>query len=78
LVSLRVFRSEFDFDGKDITDGYLPFIKEISNRALKLECVGVIDYDELHCGKRVGGEWVLCDETEFDEAWADQPKAIYF
>jgi hypothetical protein len=77
LVSLRVFITEFDFDGKNITDGYLPFIKEISDRAPKLECVGVIDYEKLHYGKRVNGEWVLCDEAEFNEAWVDQPKAVY-
>ena len=60
-----------------MTDGYLPFIEEISDRAPKLEYVGVFDVDELHCGKRVSGEWVLCDEAELNEAWADQPKAIY-
>ena len=76
MVSLRVFRSEFYNHGKN-TDGYLSFIKEISDRAPKLECVGICDYRELNYGKRVSGEWVLCDETEFDEAWADQPKVIY-
>jgi hypothetical protein len=70
LVSLRVFKSKFDFDGESLTssDGYLPFIKEIFDHAPKLEYAGVIDYDELHCGKRVSGEWV-CDEAEFSEAW---------
>jgi hypothetical protein len=48
--------------------GYLPHIKEISDRAPKLEYVGVFDYDKLYCGKRVGGEWVLCDEADFNEA----------
>ena len=48
-----------------MTDDYLPFIKEISDRAPKLEYVGVFYYGELHCGKRVSGEWVLCDDAEF-------------
>ena len=51
-----------------MTDGYLPFIKEISDRAPKLEYVGVLGFDELHCGKRVSGEWVLCTKAEFNEA----------
>jgi hypothetical protein len=75
LVSLRVFKSEFDFDEENLTssDGYLPFIMDISDRAPKLEYVGVLRFDELHCGKRVSGEWVLCDEAELNEAWTDQP-----
>jgi hypothetical protein len=76
LVSLRVFKSEFDFDREDMTDDYLPFIKEISDRAPKLEYIGVFDDDKLHCGKRVSGEWVLCDEADFNEAW-NLPRAIY-
>ena len=77
MVSLRVFRSEFDFYGKDITDGYLPFIKEIVDHGPKLEFVGIIDYDKQHYGKRVSGEWVLCDVADFKEAWVDQPIATY-
>ena len=75
MVSLRVFKSEFDSDEENSTssDGYLLFIKEISDRATKLEYVGVYDYYERHYGKRVGGEWVLCDEAELNEAWTDQP-----
>jgi hypothetical protein len=63
-----------------MTDGYLPFIEEISDRAPKLEYVGIFHYgfNELHCGKRVSGEWVLCDEAELNEAWADQPKPVYY
>jgi hypothetical protein len=52
-----------------MTDGYLPFITEISDRAPKLEYVGVFDVGELYCGKRVSGEWVLCDEAELNEVW---------
>jgi hypothetical protein len=75
LVSLRVFKAEFDFDGENITDGYLQFIKELSERAQKLEYVGVFDYGHggLHGGKRVSGEWVRCDEAEFNEVWTDPP-----
>jgi hypothetical protein len=79
LVSLRVFKSEFFLDHKTSSDGYLLFIENISGRAPKLEYIGILNrgYKGLHCGKRVSGEWVLCDEEEFSEAWADQPKAIY-
>ena len=54
-----------------MTDGYLLFIKKISDRAIKLEYVGfyIYGYIELHCGKRVSGEWVLCGKAEFNEAW---------
>jgi hypothetical protein len=78
LVSLRVFKSEFDFNGENITDGYLPFIKKISDRAPKLEYVGVLDgdNDKLHYGKRVSGEWALCDEADFSEGW-NLPRAIH-
>ena len=76
LVSLRVFKSSFDLDRETSSDGYLLFIKEISDRATKLEYVGVYDYYERHYGKRVGGEWVLCDEADFNEAW-NLPRAIY-
>jgi hypothetical protein len=71
LVSLQVFISDFYFDEEDLisSNGFLPFIKEISDRAPKLEYAGIFDYDKLHCGKRVSGEWVLCDEAEFSEAW---------
>jgi hypothetical protein len=69
LVSLRVFKSQFDLNGENITDGYLSFIKKISDRAPKLEYVGVFYDHELHCGKRVSGEWVLCDEADLSEAW---------
>jgi len=56
---------------EDMTDGYLLFIKKISDRAIKLEYVGfyIYGYIELHCGKRVSGEWVLCGKAEFNEAW---------
>jgi hypothetical protein len=51
-------------------------MREISDRAPKLEYVGVFDYDNLYLGKRVGGEWVPCDEAEFNEAWTDQPNSL--
>jgi hypothetical protein len=78
LVSLRVFKSGFRFLGEDITspDRYLPFIKEIFDRAPKLEYVGIFYYNQLRYGKRVGAEWVICDEAEFDEAWTDQPNSL--
>ena len=78
MVSLRFFKAEFDFDGENITDGHLPLIKEISDRAPKLEYFGVYNYgyEGLQCGKRVSGEWVLCDKVELGEAWADQPDLL--
>ena len=60
-----------------MTDGCLPFIKKISDRAPKLEYIGVYDYDKLHYGKRVSGEWVLCDESEFSEEWPNLFEAIF-
>ena len=79
LVSLRVFKSEFHFDGENpaFSDGYLPYIKEICDPAPKLEYIGVFDYDRFHCGKRVSGEWVLCDEAEFSEAWPNMFEANF-
>jgi hypothetical protein len=79
LVSLRVFKSEFDLDRETSSDGYLVFIKEISDRAPKLEYIGILNrgYKGLHCGKRVNGEWVLCDEAEFSEAWPDMFEANF-
>jgi hypothetical protein len=77
LVSLRVFKFGFVLDREILTssNGCLPLIEEISDHAPKLEYVGVFDYswDKLYCGKRVSGEWVLCDKAEFSEAWTDQP-----
>jgi hypothetical protein len=69
LVSLRVFSSKFHFDGEKITDGFLSFITEISDRAPKLEYASVYDFDILYYGKRVSGEWVDIDESEFSETW---------
>jgi hypothetical protein len=60
-----------------MTDGFLSFITEISDRAPQLEYISVYDYDMLHYGKRVSGEWVLCDESEFTETWPNIFEANY-
>jgi hypothetical protein len=80
LDSLRVFQTDFGFVEENLTssDGHLLFIEEISVRAPKLEYVGVYSYvcGELLCGKRVSGEWVLCDKADFRDAWSF-PQVIY-
>ena len=44
---------------------HLQSIKQLSNRAPQIEYLALFDYENLYYGKRVGGEWVLCDEAEF-------------
>ena len=70
LVTLRVFGTEFNYGGPcgptgyDRTKGYLPFIKQVSNRAPKLEYFAIFD-GESHYWKQVRGQWVLSDEARF-------------
>jgi hypothetical protein len=66
LVSLQVF--EITFPSSDIEFGIpigdsLAFIAEVSAQAPHLKYFAVPDIPE-YC-KRVGGEWVFCDETEY-------------
>ena len=65
LVSLRVFKVEFDH--YDFGGGNLPFIMELSDRAPQLEYLTVFyyDFDQIFSGKRVHGEWVLCEDEAF-------------
>jgi hypothetical protein len=44
---------------------HLQFIKQLSNQAPQLEYLAFVNYMDIYCGKRVGGEWVHCDEAEF-------------
>ena len=64
LVTLRVFGTESRRDGP--TEGYLPFITQVSNRAPQLEYFAICD-GSSHYGKLVQGEWVLCDKARFPE-----------
>jgi hypothetical protein len=59
LVTLRVFGTESRRDGP--TEGYLPFITQVSNRAPQLEYFAILDVVGSYM-KRVRGEWVHCDE----------------
>jgi hypothetical protein len=45
--------------------GYLQYITKISGRAPQLKYIGVYHRGESYYGKRVGGEWVLCDKASF-------------
>jgi hypothetical protein len=64
LVSLRIFIAEFHYDRHYPEKGYLSFMMEISNRAPNLEYMAIFD-SKFYYGRRVRGEWVLCDEAEF-------------
>jgi hypothetical protein len=57
LVSLRVFTLTFDDDERDDD---LPFVTQVSDRAIHLE---YFTMDRNY--KRVRGEWVFCDEVEY-------------
>jgi hypothetical protein len=61
FISLRVFAIRSG-DHCPIKDG-LSFVTNVSGRASRLEYFHIEDL----CGyyKRVGGEWVTCDKTEF-------------
>jgi len=65
LVSLRVFVTEFLIGGDRSEEEHLQFIKQLSNQAPQLEYLAFANYENFYYGKRVGGEWVLCDESEF-------------
>jgi hypothetical protein len=62
LVSLRLFA--FKYDGVCPTEDVLASITKASDRAPHLEYFATMDaYDRYW--QRIGGEWVICDETEF-------------
>jgi hypothetical protein len=67
LVSLRVFTLGFNFGGGRPPIAYLPYITKISDRAPQLEYIGVYHRNKSYYGKRVGGEWVLCDKASSTE-----------
>ena len=62
LVSLRLF--VFDTGDRRPVEDVLAFITKTSDRAPHLEYFAVRETGD-HYWKRIGGEWVICDETEF-------------
>jgi hypothetical protein len=62
LVSLRLFA--FEAVDQCPTEGVLAFITKASDRAPHLEYFAIL-HTEDHYWKRIGGEWVVCDKTEF-------------
>jgi hypothetical protein len=61
FISLRVFAIRSG-DQCLIKDG-LSFVTNVSGRASHLEYIHIEDLCDYY--KRVGGEWVACDVTEF-------------
>jgi hypothetical protein len=61
FVHLRIFTIEVSEDCP-IKDGH-PFITTVSDRVPHLEYLSIPPLD--HYYKRVGGELVVCDQTEF-------------
>jgi hypothetical protein len=65
LVTLRAFGTDFQHRKPvDFTEGHIPFITRVSNRAPKLEYFTIFD-GESHYWKRVRGEWVLSGDARF-------------
>jgi hypothetical protein len=60
LVSLRLFA----FRPEHPTEDVLAFITKASNRAPHLEYFAMSDTNDRYW-KRIGGEWVICDEMGF-------------
>jgi len=73
LITLRVFGTDFNYSGRydptgryDHTEGYLPFITQVSNQAPQLEYFSISNCGgKSHYRKLVCGEWVLSDEARF-------------
>jgi hypothetical protein len=63
LVSLRLFAFKADVLSCP-TEDVLAFITKATARAPHLEYFAIL-YTDDHYWKRIGGEWVICDETEF-------------
>src|SRR5277367_3706408 len=62
LVSLRLFA--FRVYGTSRIGDVLAFITNAPDRAPHLEYLAMLHRGN-HYWKRIGGEWVICDETEF-------------
>jgi hypothetical protein len=62
LVSLRLFALKTS--GRYFTEDVLAFITNASKRIPHLEYIATLQTTNRYW-KRVGGEWVICDQTEF-------------
>ena len=62
LVSLRLFA--FRVYGTSPIGNVLAFITKASDQAPHLEYFAMW-HNKYRYWKRIGGEWVICDETEF-------------
>jgi hypothetical protein len=69
LVSLRLL--EFEADDQFPTEDDLAFITKASDRAPHLEYFSMwhtkdrYEFGRLMVRAQIGGQWVICDETEF-------------
>ena len=77
LVSLRVFMAEFHFDGDRPAVGYLRYVEKLSDRAPQLEYIGAYRRNKSYYGKRVGGEWDICDKASFVESSTKLPNELF-
>jgi hypothetical protein len=64
LVLLRLFVFALDPDGDCPIKDVLAFVTKTSDRAPHLEYFAIW-HEERYYWKRIGREWVICDETEF-------------
>ena len=62
LVSLRLFA--FRVYGTSPIGDFLAFITNAPDQAPHLEYLAMLQTNSRYW-KRIGGEWVICDETEF-------------
>jgi hypothetical protein len=62
LVSLRVFAFPYIFDN---WEDAISLIMKASDRAPHLEYLAMFNVSKDLHWKRVGGEWVICDEAGF-------------
>ena len=62
LVSLRILA--FRVYGQRSIESVLAFIAKASDRAPHLEYLAMLHLEDRYW-KRIGGQWVICDETEF-------------
>ena len=66
LVTLRVFTLTF---GDRERDDDLPFVTQVSDRAIHLEYFTLEHVGMDRNYKRVRGEWVFCDEVEYSSSF---------
>jgi hypothetical protein len=64
MVSLRLLVLVFDDDEQCPVEDVLAFITKVSDLASRLEYFNMCHEKDSYW-KRIGGQWVICDETEF-------------